>query len=103
MLFLGKRQAPARRMIDAGCAVALATDFNPGSSPVFSLPLMAMLGVSQLGLLPAEAITAITVNGAAGVGEAESRGRSRRASGLTSRWWRPGTGARCRIGSELTW
>lgn len=76
MLFLGRReQAPGRRLIDAGAAVALATDFNPGSSPGLSLPLMAMLGVSQLGLLPAEAVVAITVNAAAAVGEAQSRGQ----------------------------
>jgi imidazolonepropionase len=75
MLFLGKRQAPGRRLVDAGCAVALATDFNPGSSPGFSLPLMATLGVSQMGLLPAEAIVAITVNGAAAVGEVARRGQ----------------------------
>lgn len=76
MLFLGRRQqAPARRLVDAGAAVALATDFNPGSSPGMSLSLMAMLGVSQLGLLPAEAVTAITVNGAAAVGVAGDRGQ----------------------------
>jgi imidazolonepropionase len=76
MLFLGKTdRAPARQLIDAGGAVALATDFNPGSSPGLSLPLMGTLGVSQLHLLPAEAVTAITVNGAAAVGEAASRGQ----------------------------
>jgi imidazolonepropionase len=76
MLFLGKRQqAPARRLIDAGAAVALATDFNPGSSPGMSLALMAMLGVSQMSMLPAETIIAITVNGAAAVGEAERVGQ----------------------------
>ncbi|OGU02873.1 MAG: imidazolonepropionase [Gemmatimonadetes bacterium RBG_16_66_8] len=76
MLFLGRpRQAPARRLIDAGAAVALATDFNPGSSPGLSLPLMAMLGVSQLRMLPAEAMVAITVNAAAALGEAATRGQ----------------------------
>jgi imidazolonepropionase len=76
MLFLGKTQrAPGRRLIDAGAAVAIATDFNPGSSPGMSLPLMAMLGVSQLGLAPAEAVLAITANGAAAVGEASTRGQ----------------------------
>lgn len=76
MWFLGKRaQAPARRLIDAGAAVALATDFNPGSSPGMSLPLMAMTGVSQMGMLPAETVIAITVNGAAAVGEAATRGQ----------------------------
>ena len=76
MLFLGSRnQAPARRLVDAGVAIALATDFNPGSSPGLSLPLMATLGVSQMGLIPAEAIIGITVNAAAAVGEAASRGQ----------------------------
>lgn len=70
-LFLGRTsRAPARRLVDAGAAVALATDFNPGSSPGMSLPLMAMLGVSQLGLRASEAIVAITVNAAAAIGEA---------------------------------
>lgn len=76
MLFLGsERQAPARSLLRAGAAVALATDFNPGSSPGLSLPLMAMLGVSRLGMLPAEAVTAITVNAAAAVGAADTRGQ----------------------------
>lgn len=76
MLFLGSRnQAPARKLLDGGAAVALATDFNPGSSPGVSLPLMSTLGVSQMGLIPAEAIIAITVNGAAAVGMAADRGQ----------------------------
>jgi len=76
LLFLGKRsQAPARRLIDAGAAVALATDFNPGSSPTVSLPLVMALGVSQLGLRHAEALTAVTVNGAAALGLAAERGQ----------------------------
>ncbi len=76
MLFLGQRQqAPGRRLIDAGAVVALATDFNPGSSPGMSLPFMAMLSVAQLGLMPAESIIAITVNGAAALGEARTRGQ----------------------------
>jgi imidazolonepropionase len=76
MLFLGRSgHAPARRLIDSGAAVALATDFNPGSSPGMSLPLMAMMGVSQLRMLPAEAVVAITVNGAAAIGEAHRVGQ----------------------------
>lgn len=76
MLFLGSSaRAPARRLIEEGAAVALATDFNPGSSPCLSLPLMATLGVSQLGMIPAEALLAITVNAAAAVGEAATRGQ----------------------------
>jgi imidazolonepropionase len=51
LLFLGKRDhAPARRLIDAGVPVALATDFNPGTSPTTNFPLVLTLGVSQLRL-----------------------------------------------------
>jgi imidazolonepropionase len=76
MVFLGKRgQAPARRLIEAGAAVALATDFNPGTSPTMSLPLVMAMGVSQLGLRHAEAVTAVTVNAAAAVGVAADRGQ----------------------------
>jgi len=56
-------------------AVALATDFNPGSSPAVSLPLVAALGVSQLGLRHTEALTAVTVNAAAALGLAGERGQ----------------------------
>jgi imidazolonepropionase len=66
MLFLGKRdQAPARRIIEAGVPVALASDFNPGTSPTTNFPLILTLGVSQLRLSVAEAMIAGTVNGAA--------------------------------------
>jgi imidazolonepropionase len=76
MLFLGKpAQAPARRMIDAGLPVALATDFNPGTSPTVSLPLVLTLGVSQLRLSAAETIVAATVNGAAALGLADKVGQ----------------------------
>ena len=76
MLFLGKSsQAPARRMLDAGLPLALATDFNPGTSPTVSLPLVLTLGVSQLRLSAAEAIIAATVNGAAALGVADRVGQ----------------------------
>ncbi|HXD54522.1 MAG TPA: imidazolonepropionase, partial [Solirubrobacteraceae bacterium] len=76
MVFLGKRtQAPARRLVEAGAAVALATDFNPGSSPTVSLPLVMALGVSQLGLRYAEVVSAVTVNAAAALGLATDRGQ----------------------------
>ncbi|HET8714109.1 MAG TPA: imidazolonepropionase [Gemmatimonadales bacterium] len=76
MVFLGKRgQAPARRLIDAGAAVALASDFNPGTSPTPSLPLVMTLGVSQLGLRHAEVVTAVTINAAAALGLAHERGQ----------------------------
>jgi imidazolonepropionase len=66
MLFLGKaKQAPARALIDAGGAVALASDFNPGTSPTVNFPLMLTLGVSQLHMSLAEVLIAATVNGAA--------------------------------------
>jgi imidazolonepropionase len=66
MLFLGKeKHAPARALIDAGAAVALATDFNPGTSPTTNFPLVMTLGVSQLRMSVAEAMIASTVNGAA--------------------------------------
>ena len=76
MLFLGKtKHAPARRLIDAGVPVALATDFNPGTSPTPNLPLVLTLGVSQLHLSVAEAVIAATVNGAAALALADRIGQ----------------------------
>jgi imidazolonepropionase len=76
MMFLGKdRQAPARALVDAGAAVALATDFNPGTSPTTNFPLILALGVSQLRLSAAEAMIAATVNGAAALGLADQVGQ----------------------------
>jgi len=76
MSFLGKpRQAPARRLLEAGAAIALATDFNPGTSPTIGLPLVMSLAVSQLGLRHAEALLAVTVNAAAALGMAGERGQ----------------------------
>jgi imidazolonepropionase len=59
-----ERYAPARKLIDAGAIVALATDFNPGTSPTMSMPMILSLACSQLRMTPAEAITAATINGA---------------------------------------
>lgn len=76
MLFLGRhRQAPARALIDGGAAVALATDFNPGTSPTFNFPLIMTLGVSQLRMTVAEVFLAATVNGAAALGLAGNVGQ----------------------------
>ncbi|HET7612681.1 MAG TPA: amidohydrolase family protein, partial [Gemmatimonadaceae bacterium] len=76
MLFLGKnRQGPARALIDAGAAVALATDFNPGTSPTVNFPLMLTLGVSQLRMSTAEVLIAATVNGAAALSLAGETGQ----------------------------
>ena len=56
--------APARAMIDAGCAVALATDFNPGSCPIPSVPLIQSIACSQMRHTPADALVAPTLNSA---------------------------------------
>ena len=76
MLFLGTgRQAPARALIDSGCAVAVATDFNPGTSPLQSFGLVLTLAVSELRMSAAEAWIAATVNGAAALGLAGQTGQ----------------------------
>ena len=76
MLFLGKtRQAPARALVDGGVALALATDFNPGTSPTTNFPLLLTLGVSQLHLSVNESLVAATVNGAAALGLAHRVGQ----------------------------
>ena len=66
--------ARAREMIDAGCAVALATDFNPGSGFTFSVPLMIGLAVIYMKMSAEEAITALTLNGAAALDRADRIG-----------------------------
>ena len=72
---LGSKKYPeARAMIDADLAVALATDFNPGSSPTTSMPMMLSLAVAQMKMTPAEAITAATINAAASLNRAEKIG-----------------------------
>jgi imidazolonepropionase len=58
------KYAPARKLIDAGAIVALATDYNPGTSPTMSKPMILSLACSALRMTPAEAITAATINGA---------------------------------------
>lgn len=62
---LGKtRYPPAREMIDAGLAVVLATDYNPGSSPTPSMPMVLSLAATQMKMTPAEGLSAATVNAA---------------------------------------
>jgi imidazolonepropionase len=63
--FLNHRYAPARKLIEAGVPVALATDFNPGSGMSFSMPLMMTIACTQMKMTPEEAITACTLNAAA--------------------------------------
>jgi imidazolonepropionase len=74
-LFLGRPMPPARALVDAGAAVALATDFNPGSAFCESLPLVCSLACTQLGLTPEEALSACTVNAAAVLSAAGRKGR----------------------------
>jgi len=72
--FLRSSWAPARVLVDAGCAVALATDCNPGSSPTESMPMILALATLGMGLGVAEAITASTLNAAAALGRAAEIG-----------------------------
>ena len=66
---LGRTQyPPARKMVELGLAIVLATDFNPGSSPVPSMPFMMSLACIQMGLSPAEALSAATINAAWSLG-----------------------------------
>jgi imidazolonepropionase len=66
--------APARALIEAGAAVALATDFNPGTSPTFSMQMILSLACTEMRMSPAEAITAATINGAHALGRADRLG-----------------------------
>lgn len=65
--FLRLPYPPARQLIEAGAAVALATDYNPGSSPSGNMPLLVALSCIQMRMLPEEAINAATFNGACGM------------------------------------
>jgi len=66
--FLGVEQAPARTLIDAGLPVAVATDFNPGSSMIESLSLVMHIACTQMRMTPIEAVVAATANAAAAIG-----------------------------------
>ena len=74
-LYLGRPMPPARALVEAGAIVALATDFNPGSAFCESLPVVMSLACTQLGLSPAEALAACTVNAAHVLGRADRIGR----------------------------
>jgi imidazolonepropionase len=62
--FLGLGYPPARKLIDTGVAVALATDYNPGTAPTTNMPFVLSLACTQMKMSPAEAIAAATINGA---------------------------------------
>ena len=70
----GGRPAPARALIDAGAAIALATNFNPRHTPMLSMQAVAALACSRMGLNEAEAISAATINGAHALGCADRVG-----------------------------
>ncbi|MCL2573164.1 MAG: imidazolonepropionase [Defluviitaleaceae bacterium] len=72
--YLGKDFAPAKKMIESGIAVAIASDFNPGSSPNFNLQLSMTLGCLKYGLVPPQVLTAVTLNAACAIGRGESKG-----------------------------
>jgi imidazolonepropionase len=73
--FLGTHDfPPARKLIDAGVVVALATDYNPGSSPTPSMPFVMSLACTQMKMSPAEAIAAATINGACALRLQERKG-----------------------------
>ena len=75
VFFLGMSQyAPARKMVDAGCRIAISTDFNPGSAPTQSLPLMMTIACIYMHLTPDETLWATTMGGAYGVDRADNIG-----------------------------
>jgi imidazolonepropionase len=73
--FLGSKSYPnARRLIESGVAVALASDYNPGTSPTISMSMAMSLACTQMKMSPAEAIAAATINGAFALGLADRKG-----------------------------
>jgi imidazolonepropionase len=72
--FLGVENAPARKLIEGGVAVALASDCNPGTCPTENLPLVGAMACTRMGMLPGEVVTALTLNGAAALGRNERLG-----------------------------
>ncbi len=75
--FLGLRYAPARRLIDAGATVALASDCNPGTCPTENVTLIGAMACTQMRMLPAETLTALTLNAAAALNRADRLGALR--------------------------
>jgi imidazolonepropionase len=72
--FLGVTYAPARRLIERGLTVALASDCNPGTCPSENLPLAGSMACTQMGMLPSEVISALTLNAAAALGRSDRLG-----------------------------
>ena len=72
--FLNIHYAPARKMIDEGLGIAMATDYNPGSSPSGNIPLLMAFACNNMRILPAEAFNAVTINGACALEIGHSHG-----------------------------
>jgi imidazolonepropionase len=72
--FLGLKYPPVRKLVDAGVAVALATDLNPGSSPTASMPFVLSLACTQMKMSPAESIAAATINAACALQLQQTKG-----------------------------
>jgi len=72
--FLNKAYPPARKLIDGGAAVALATDFNPGTCPCWDMRMILSIACTQMRMTPAEALVAATINGAWALGLGKSHG-----------------------------
>ncbi len=69
--YLNKTFAPARRMIELGIPVAMATDFNPGSCPSLNLQFVINLGYLKYKMTPEEILTAVTINSACAIGRGD--------------------------------
>jgi imidazolonepropionase len=92
LFFLGRRSyAPARALLDAGATVALATDFNPGSSPTSNLVFALSAACSQMGMSPAEALRAATAGGAAALRLDDGRGVIRPGAPADLALWNVGS------------
>jgi imidazolonepropionase len=92
LFFLGRpRYAPARALLDAGATVALATDFNPGSSPTSSLQFVMTAACSRMGMSPAEALRSATAGGAAALELGENRGTLRPGAPADLALWSVGS------------
>lgn len=89
LFFLGKKSyAPARALLDAGATLALASDFNPGSSPTPNLVFAMTAACSQMGVTPAESLRAATAGGAAALALGDGRGTLRAGAPADLALWR---------------
>jgi imidazolonepropionase len=114
-LYLNVDPLPARRLIEAGVAVAVATDFNPGSAPSYHLPLAMMLACTMQRMIPAEALKGATIYAARAVGMEDEVGSlepGKRADFAVidapdvNHWlyhFRPNACVRAAIGGETVW